>query len=188
MEPVRWIFCEDADLPALVLGRWRVADEIKEGEEDPDSTKTWWFGYNILSSLSFRLVFSLGSSNVCRNRLGLDSARLYISVVRDQKNLIHIQYNKFYNFFVLFRWLRLFFSFFDEFFQVNQGRLTFERLDLLVSFRFAEYIWALATECITVVSFKSIQKLSSWSRLWLPGVSLSFRLDLFTNYWYRLDL
>ena len=24
---------------ALVLGRWRVADEVKEGEEDPDSTK-----------------------------------------------------------------------------------------------------------------------------------------------------
>ena len=42
MEPVRWargIFYEDADPPALVLGRWRVADEIKEGEEDPDSTK-----------------------------------------------------------------------------------------------------------------------------------------------------
>ena len=42
MEPVRWIrrICfEDADLPSLVLGRWRVADEVKEGEEDPDSTK-----------------------------------------------------------------------------------------------------------------------------------------------------
>ena len=42
MDPVRWargIFCEDADPPALVLGRWRVADEVKEGEEDPDSTK-----------------------------------------------------------------------------------------------------------------------------------------------------
>ena len=37
MEPVRWvrgIFCEDADPPALVLGRWAVADEVKEGEED----------------------------------------------------------------------------------------------------------------------------------------------------------
>jgi hypothetical protein len=40
--------------------------------------KSWWFGCNILSSLSFRLVFFLGSSNVCRNRLGLVSARLYI--------------------------------------------------------------------------------------------------------------
>ena len=42
MESVRWvreIFCEDADPLALVLGRWRVADEVKEGEEDPDSTK-----------------------------------------------------------------------------------------------------------------------------------------------------
>jgi len=42
MESVRWtrgICFEDADLPALVLGRWRVADEVKEGEEDPDSTK-----------------------------------------------------------------------------------------------------------------------------------------------------
>ena len=26
-------------LSALVLGRWRVADEVKEGEEDPDSTR-----------------------------------------------------------------------------------------------------------------------------------------------------
>ena len=44
MEPVRWargIFYEDADSPALVLGRWGVADEVKEGEEDPDSTKIW---------------------------------------------------------------------------------------------------------------------------------------------------
>ena len=42
MESVRWtrgICCEDADLPALVLGQWRVADEVKEGEDDPDSTK-----------------------------------------------------------------------------------------------------------------------------------------------------
>ena len=42
MELVRWarrIFCEDADPPVLVLGRWAVADEVKEGEEDPDSTK-----------------------------------------------------------------------------------------------------------------------------------------------------
>ena len=42
MEPVRWtrrICFENADSLALVLGRWRVADEIKEGEEDPDSTK-----------------------------------------------------------------------------------------------------------------------------------------------------
>ena len=42
MEPVQWtrrICFEDADLPALVVGRWRVADEVKEGEEDPDSTR-----------------------------------------------------------------------------------------------------------------------------------------------------
>ena len=42
MELVRWargIFCEDADPPALVLSRWGVANEVKEGEEDPDSTK-----------------------------------------------------------------------------------------------------------------------------------------------------
>ena len=42
MELVRWargIFCEDVDPPALVLGRWKVADEVKKGEEDPDSTK-----------------------------------------------------------------------------------------------------------------------------------------------------
>ena len=42
MESVRWtrgICCEDADLSVLVLGQWRVADEVKEGEEDPDSTR-----------------------------------------------------------------------------------------------------------------------------------------------------
>ena len=42
MEPVRWtrgICFEDADLSALVLGRWRVADEVEGGEEDPDSTR-----------------------------------------------------------------------------------------------------------------------------------------------------
>ena len=42
MESVRWtrrIFYEDADPLALVLGRWGVADEVKEGEEDLDSTK-----------------------------------------------------------------------------------------------------------------------------------------------------
>ena len=42
MESVRWtrgIYFEDANLFVLVLGRWRVADEVKEGEKDPDSTK-----------------------------------------------------------------------------------------------------------------------------------------------------
>ena len=42
MEFVRWarrICFEDANPLALVFGRWRVADEVKEGEEDPDSTK-----------------------------------------------------------------------------------------------------------------------------------------------------
>ena len=39
---VRWtrgICLEDADSPALVLSRWGVADEVGEGEEDPDYTK-----------------------------------------------------------------------------------------------------------------------------------------------------
>ena len=42
MESIRWtrgICFEDADLSALVLGQWRVADEVREGKEDPDSTK-----------------------------------------------------------------------------------------------------------------------------------------------------
>ena len=30
---------KDTDPPALVLGRWRVVDEVKEGEEDPDCMK-----------------------------------------------------------------------------------------------------------------------------------------------------
>ena len=30
---------EDADPLSLVSGRWRVADEVKEGGEDPDSTR-----------------------------------------------------------------------------------------------------------------------------------------------------
>ena len=45
-----------------------------------------------------------------------------------------------YNSFALFRRLRLSSFLFDEFFKVDQGRLTFERLDLLVSFHFTEYI------------------------------------------------
>ena len=42
MKSVQWtrgICFEDVDLPALVLGRWRDADEVEEGEEDPDSTR-----------------------------------------------------------------------------------------------------------------------------------------------------
>ena len=42
MEFVRWarrIWFEGADPLALVFGRWRVADEVNEGEEDPDSAK-----------------------------------------------------------------------------------------------------------------------------------------------------
>ena len=42
MKSVRWtwgICFKDVDLPTLVLGRWRVADEIKGGEEDPDSAR-----------------------------------------------------------------------------------------------------------------------------------------------------
>ena len=42
MESVRWarkICFEDAVPLDLVLGRWRVANEVKEGEEDPDSMK-----------------------------------------------------------------------------------------------------------------------------------------------------
>jgi hypothetical protein len=35
----RGICFEDADLSALVLGRWRVANEVEGGEEDPDSTR-----------------------------------------------------------------------------------------------------------------------------------------------------
>ena len=41
-ESVRWtrgICREDADLSVLVFGRWIVADEIKEGGEDPDSAR-----------------------------------------------------------------------------------------------------------------------------------------------------
>ena len=42
MEFVQWarrIYFEDADLSALMLGRWRVADKVKGGEENPDSTE-----------------------------------------------------------------------------------------------------------------------------------------------------
>ena len=42
MESVRWtrgICFEDADPLALVLGRWRVANGVKEGGEDPDSAR-----------------------------------------------------------------------------------------------------------------------------------------------------
>ena len=33
------ICCEDVDLSILVLGRRRVADQVKEGEEDPNSMR-----------------------------------------------------------------------------------------------------------------------------------------------------
>jgi hypothetical protein len=42
MESIRWsrgICFEDADPLALVLSRWRVADEVMEGGEDPDSAR-----------------------------------------------------------------------------------------------------------------------------------------------------
>ena len=39
VQRTRRICFEDADPLALVLGRWRVADEVKEEEEDPDSTR-----------------------------------------------------------------------------------------------------------------------------------------------------
>ena len=42
MGVLRWargICFEDADSSALVLGRWRVVDEVKEGGVDPDSAK-----------------------------------------------------------------------------------------------------------------------------------------------------
>ena len=58
-----------------------------------------------------------------------------------------------------FRRLRHFSFLFGEFFRVDQGRLTFERLDLLVNFR-----------------------LSSKSELQLPGASLSLRSDLIKSY------
>ena len=35
----RGICFEDADPLALLSGRWGVADEVKEGGEDPDSTR-----------------------------------------------------------------------------------------------------------------------------------------------------
>ena len=41
MKSVRWIrgICfEDADTPVLVVGRWRVTDEVKEGGEDLDDS------------------------------------------------------------------------------------------------------------------------------------------------------
>ena len=42
MESIRWtrgICREDADLSVLVFGQWVVADEVKEGGEDLDSTR-----------------------------------------------------------------------------------------------------------------------------------------------------
>ena len=42
MVSVRWtrgICHEDADLSVLVFGRWIVADEVKDGGEDPDSAR-----------------------------------------------------------------------------------------------------------------------------------------------------
>ena len=80
----------------------------------------------------FRYFFS--SKFVCRNRLGcLDYKYVLPSIV---EGLSHDQSNNsiFYLQFTFSATSPLLF-FFDEFFQVDQGRITFERLDLLVSFR-----------------------------------------------------
>ena len=57
------------------------------------------------------------------------------------------------------------FSFFREFFQADQGRLTFERLGLLVSLRLPSKSELLASGRIVVASFRSIQNLPNLSKL-----------------------
>jgi hypothetical protein len=77
--------------------------------------------------------FSLANL-ICRNRLGcLGYKYVPLSIV---KGLSHDQQTN-STFYLQFTFQRLrYFSFlFGEFFRVDQGRITFERLDLLVCFR-----------------------------------------------------
>ena len=85
-------------------------------------------------SISFYLDISSLSSLVCRDRLGCLGYKYVPSFIvgvlsHDQQtnSIFYLQFT--------FRRLRHFSFLFGEFFRVDQGRITFERLDLLVSFR-----------------------------------------------------
>ena len=113
-----------------------------------------------LESMYLNICLDISSlvSLVCRNWLGCLGYKYVLPCI--VKGLSHDQSTNptFYLQFT-FRRLRHFSFLFDEFFRVDQGRLTFERLYLLVSFR-----------------------LPSKSELYLPDASLWLRSDLFKSY------
>ena len=108
----------------------------------------------ILVSLDISSLASL----VCRDRLDCLGYKYVLPSIVE--GLSHDQSNNsiFYLQFTFSATSPLLF-FFDEFFRVDQGRITFERLDLLVSFR-----------------------LPNKSEPQLPGASLWLRSDLFKSY------
>ena len=107
---------------------------------------------------SFSLDISFLTSFVCRNWLGYLYYK-YVPLIHG-KRFITRSINKSYFFLAIYFFVGDFaIFFFCELFQVDQGCLTFERLDLLVSFH-----------------------LPSKSELQLPGASLLLHSDLFKSY------
>ena len=114
-------------------------------------------------SISFCLDISSLASLMCRNRLGYLGYKYVPPSIC--KSFVTRPINKLYFFLAIYFSVGGFAIFiFCEFFRDDQGRLTFERLDLLVSFH-----------------------LPNKSKLQLSGASLLLRLDLFKNYRIHLD-
>ena len=84
---------EEYSMKMLVRVFWWSADESGRRKEARTLQEFWWFSCRFLDSLFLESLYFLVKQCVCRNRLGLVSIRLYISVVRDRRKSIHIQYN-----------------------------------------------------------------------------------------------
>ena len=70
-----------------------VADKL-EGEKFHILSEFWWFGCNLGTDYFLESLNFLVKEGVWHNQLGVVSVKVYISVIRDRKKLIHIQYNK----------------------------------------------------------------------------------------------
>ena len=117
-----------ANAPIGTDGSWRDLIEKDSTQENLESMYLSIFFYLDISSLA---------SLVCRDRLGCLGYKYVLSFIVG--GLSHDQYNNTLQFpLYFFGDFAFSFLFFDEFFRVDQGRLTFERLDLLVSFSFTE--------------------------------------------------
>ena len=104
---------------------------------------------------------------ISRSCGGMNRIFSYISYTGPEKNDTHPIQQTLYNFLAIY----FFVGDFAIFFSASSFKLIKDvshSSDLVCwwFFRFTEYIWALATGRIVVASFRSIQKLSSLSRLW----------------------